>query len=66
MIVFFFTASSISRNQTSHKGRNVIEENVRTYNDQPDDWIIFHSVSISCKQTRGKTETLCYINGSDV
>ena len=38
MIVFFFTASSISRNQTSHKGRNVIEENVRTYNDQPDDW----------------------------
>ena len=61
MIVFFFTASSISRNQTSYKGRKVIEENVRTYND----WIIFHSVSISCKQTRCKTETLCYINGSD-
>ena len=38
MIVFFFTASSISRKQTSYKDRNVIEEN--------NDWIIFHSVSI--------------------
>ena len=38
MIVFFFTASSLSRKQTSYKDRNVIEEN--------NDWIIFHSVSI--------------------
>ena len=38
MIVFFFTASSISRKQTSYKDRNVIEEN--------NDWIMFHSVSI--------------------
>ena len=36
MIVFLFTASSISRKQTSYKDRNVVEEN--------NDWIIFHSV----------------------
>ena len=38
MIVFLFTASSISRKQTSYKDRDVIEEN--------NDWIIFHRVSI--------------------
>ena len=58
MIVSFFIASSISRKQTSYKDRNVIEEN--------NDWIIFSQHFQYHANKQGvKTETLCYINGSD-
>ena len=57
MTVFFFTASSISCKQTSYRDRNVIEEN--------NDWIFSQHFQYHANKQGVKTETLCYINGSD-
>ena len=49
MIGLFFTASSISRKQTSYKDRNIIEEN--------NDWIISQRHQYHANKQVIKTET---------